>query len=224
MGPRDELPGAFRVSCSRPRWASGDVVVTSDPYDLPPALGAVVEEGRGSLPFALIHGEALVATAVWALGESGVTPVDVGTEWAGVQASGEPFVLHDALCPMTPPGFIAECLARSVASGAVVVGVRAVTDTVKVLEAGRLGGTVDRAGLAMVCSPVVLPAALVAQLDRWPSLHFAELVESLAGRCPVERVDAPAEARRVTSERRRRRASRPDRAGPLARRPRGRSP
>ena len=29
----------------------------------PPALGAVIEEGRGSLPFALIHGEALVACA-----------------------------------------------------------------------------------------------------------------------------------------------------------------
>ena len=174
--------------------------MTSDPYDLPPALGTVVEEGRGSLPFALIHGEALVATAAWALGESGVTPVDVGTNWAGVQASGEPFVLHDSLCPMTPPRFIADCLARSVASGAVVVGVRPVTDTVKVLEEGLLGDTVDRSGLVTVCSPVVLPADVVAALDRTPDLDFAVLVEMLAERFTVERVEAPAEARRVVSD------------------------
>ena len=87
--------------------------MTTDAYDVPPpALGAVIDEGRGSLPFALIHGEALVTAAVWALGESGVTPVDFGTEWAGLQASEEPFVLHDALCPMTPPAFIAECLGQ----------------------------------------------------------------------------------------------------------------
>jgi len=170
-------------------------------YDVPPpALGSVVDEGRGSLPFALIHGEALVTAAVWALGESGVTPVDFSTEWEGLQASEEPFVLHDALCPMTPPGFIAECLARSVATGAVVVGVRAVTDTVKVLEGDRLGDTVDRAGLVTVCSPVVLPAAVVAELDALPSTDFAALVEALEGRFPVERVEAPTEARRVSSE------------------------
>ena len=40
------------------------------------ALGVVVDEGRGSLPFALIHGEALVACAAWAMGEAGVLPLD----------------------------------------------------------------------------------------------------------------------------------------------------
>jgi len=168
--------------------------------DVPPALGTVVEEGRGALPFALIHGEALVATAVWALGESGVTPVDTGTDWAGVQAAGEPFVLHDPLCPMTPPEFIAACVARAVASGAVVVAVREVTDTVKVLAGGRLGDTVDRAGLSVVCSPVVLPAAVVAELAAVPDLDFVALVESLERRFPVERMPAPAQARRVSSE------------------------
>ncbi len=169
-------------------------------YDVPPALGTVVEEGRGSLPFALIHGEALVATAVWALGESGVTPVDSGTEWSGVQAAGEPFVLHDPLCPMTPPEFIAECVTRAVADGVVVVGVREVTDTVKVLEEGRLGETVARAGLTVVCSPVVLPAPVVADLAGLPDLDFAVLVEALERRFTVERVPAPAGARRVASE------------------------
>ena len=33
------------------------------------ALGRVVDEGRGSLPFALVHGEALVTCATWALSE-----------------------------------------------------------------------------------------------------------------------------------------------------------
>jgi 2-C-methyl-D-erythritol 4-phosphate cytidylyltransferase len=47
--------------------------------ELEPALGTVVEEDRGQLPYALIHGEALVAAAAWALGEAGVTPVDTGT-------------------------------------------------------------------------------------------------------------------------------------------------
>jgi 2-C-methyl-D-erythritol 4-phosphate cytidylyltransferase len=174
--------------------------MTTPTDDVPPALGSVIEQDRGSLPFALIHGEALVAAAAWALGESGVTPVDFSTEWAGLKDSGEPFVLHDVLCPMTPPHFIAECVARTVETGAVVVGVRPVTDTVKVRSGDTLGDTVDRYGLVVVCSPVVLPAAVVAELDSLPDLDFAALVEHLEERFPVQRVEAPSEARRVSSE------------------------
>ena len=101
---------------------------------------------------------------------------------------------------MTPPEFIAACVARAVENGTVVVAVRDVTDTVKVLEGDRLGDTVDRAGLAVVCSPVVLPAAVVAELSGPPGPDFAALVEALEARFPVERVPAPAEARRVSSE------------------------
>jgi hypothetical protein len=161
--------------------------MTTPAYDVPPALGAVVDEGRGSLPYALIHGEALVATAAWAMGESGVTLVDIGTEWAGIQEAGEPFVLHDSLCPMAPPGFIGDCVVRAVASGAVVVGVHPAT------------AAADR-GRLEVCSPVVLPAAVVAALDAWPSPDLDALVEALQERFPVERVEAPPEARRVGSE------------------------
>jgi 2-C-methyl-D-erythritol 4-phosphate cytidylyltransferase len=78
--------------------------------------------------------------------------------------------------------------------------VRAVTDTVKVLEGDRLGETVDRAGLVTVCSPIVLPAAVVAELDALPATDFAALVEALETRFPVERVEAPPEARRVSSD------------------------
>ena len=73
------------------------------------ALGRVVDEGRGSLPFALVHGEALVTCATWALAEAGVLPLDARTTMEGVQDAELPLVLHDSLCPMTPPDFIAEC-------------------------------------------------------------------------------------------------------------------
>ena len=164
------------------------------------ALGTVLEQDRGHLPFALIHGEALVAAAAWALGESGVTPVDTGTAWAGLVDAGEPVVLHDALCPMTPPDFIADCVERSVARACVVVGVRPVTDTVKVVADGLVGETLDRGGLVAVASPVVLPAEVVTALDGLPSTDFVELVAALRARFPVELVEAPPSARRVGSE------------------------
>lgn len=164
------------------------------------ALGTVVEAGRGSLPFALIHGEALVVAASWALGEAGVTLVDTGTEWAGLVEAGEPLVLHDALCPMTPSEFLLACLERAVERDTVVVGTRPVTDTVKETAGGYVGATVDRDGLVSVASPIVLPAGVVAQLDGLPSLDFAELVADLRARFPVELADAPPSARRVAGE------------------------
>jgi 2-C-methyl-D-erythritol 4-phosphate cytidylyltransferase len=160
----------------------------------------VVETDRGSLPFALVHGEPLVAAAAWALGEAGVTLVDIGTGWEDLAASDAPFVLHDALCPLTPPGFLAGCLAHAADSSAVTVGVRPVTDTVKQLDEGKVGGTVDRTDLVQVVSPIVLPAAVVAALDGLPTNDFAALVAELAQRFPVETLEAPAEARRVADE------------------------
>lgn len=172
--------------------------------EVPPALGFVAENGRGSLPFTLIHGEALVAAATWSLGESGVTPVDFTTSWEGMVAAEEPLVLHDSLCPMTPPAFIAHCVSTALAREAVVVGVRPVTDTVKKLaiEDGVpvLGATIDRTSLISVASPIVLPPAVVAALDDWPSGDFAEIVGSLARRFPVVSVEAPPVGRRVASE------------------------
>ena len=171
--------------------------------EVPPALGIVADDGRGSLPFALIHGEALVAAASWSLGESGVTPVDFTTSWEGIVAAEEPLVLHDSLCPMTPPAFIAHCVSTALARDAVVVGVRPVTDTVKNLavEDGVpvLGATVDRSTLVSVASPIVLPPAVVATLDAWPSGDFAEIAGALARRFPVVSVEAPSVGRRVAS-------------------------
>lgn len=164
------------------------------------ALGAVVEVDRGSLPFTLIHGEALVACAAWALGDAGVTTVDLGTEWEGIVDSGEPFVLHDALCPMTPATFIEACVARAVETGRVVVGVRPVTDTVKEVQDGAVGATLDREALRSVASPIVLPASVVATVADLPTTDFAALVEWLRASHEVELVEAPPSARRVADE------------------------
>ena len=165
----------------------------------PPALGVVLEAGRGALPFALIHGEALVACAAWALGESGVTPVDASVEWAALRESGEPFVLHDSLCPMTPAGFIAACVEQAVADDVVVAAVRPVTDTVKVVRDGAVGETVDRAGLHALASPVVLPASVVAALAEAPGEDLAALVGRLCAEHEVRWVPAPPAARRVAT-------------------------
>lgn len=150
------------------------------------AWGWVPVEDRGSLPFALVHGESLVATASWALGDAGVELLDQGTPFEQVRRSGRALVLHDPLCPLTPPDFIADAVAEAEEDGVVVVGWRPVTDTVKPLsgdlDGGVLGATVHRSALVEVTSPVVLPAALLAGLDEVPTADFAELVATLVER------------------------------------------
>jgi 2-C-methyl-D-erythritol 4-phosphate cytidylyltransferase len=172
-----------------------------DVLSIEPTLGFVVETDRGSLPFALIHGESLVACAAWALGDAGVDMVDFGTSWQALAESGERIVLHDVLCPMTPATFIAEAVVRSEETDAIVVGVRPVTDTVKESAGGTVGATVDREGLWQIASPVVLPAEAVAALGEGPGTSdFAALVALLAERgLRVETLEAPAQARRVGS-------------------------
>jgi 2-C-methyl-D-erythritol 4-phosphate cytidylyltransferase len=157
----------------------------------------VVETDRGSLPFALIHGEALVACAAWALDEAGVTAVDFTVPWESVAESGEPFVLHDPLCPMTPAGFVARCVQTAVERDTVVVAIRPVTDTVKTVAGGLVGDTLDRSDLVEVTSPIVLPAGVVEQLESAPSGDFAAIAAALAERFPVLTLQAPPEGRRV---------------------------
>src|SRR6476646_7893179 len=110
-------------------------------------LGWVPVEGRGSLPFALVHGESLVAAASWALGEAGVALFDASVTFEQVRESGRTLVLHDPLCPLTPVDFLVEAVALGEATGAVVAGFRPVTDTVKRSDGDRLGETVDRTDL-----------------------------------------------------------------------------
>ena len=96
-----------------------------------PPLGIVPTDGRGSLPYALVHGESLVAAASWSLTTAGVELFDFSVSFETVQQTDLPLVVHDPLCPLTPAGFIEQAVAESERTGAVVVGVRPVTDTVK---------------------------------------------------------------------------------------------
>lgn len=160
-------------------------------------LGVVPLENRGSLPFALVHGESLVAAASWALTTAGVTLFDYGVPLAALQDAGEMLVIHDPLCPLTPVAFIEEAIAESVGTGAVAVGVRPVTDTVKEYDGRQLGATVDRDQLMCVTSPVVLPATVVAALDVLELDDLAAFVEELTQRFPVRYLPAPALGRRI---------------------------
>ncbi|MBS45091.1 MAG: hypothetical protein CMH83_18365 [Nocardioides sp.] len=162
------------------------------------ALGTVLVDDRGSLPFLLVHGEALVAAAAWGLGEAGVTLVDDGVPWERIVELDEPMVLHDSLCPMTPPAFIASCLDQAMATETVVAGVRPVTDTVKTFREPYVGETLDRDQLLLVCSPVVLPPRVVASLDGLPTTDLPTLVAGLREHHLVQTREAPPEAFRVT--------------------------
>lgn len=189
--------------------------MSPEPYDAfdisVPAAGVVVEEGRGALPFHLIHGESLVAAAAWAAGEAGIDLVDLTVDWSVLAERGDALVLLDPLCPMTPPAFLAACADRAAVEDRVVVGVRPVTDTVKVVAAGAggedVGATVDRDRLVSVCSPVALPPAVVEDLlgdgSDLPATDFGALVALLRERYGEDRValaEAPPEARRVASD------------------------
>jgi 2-C-methyl-D-erythritol 4-phosphate cytidylyltransferase len=181
--------------------------------DFPEPLGVVPVDGRGSLPFALVHGESLVAAASWALTTAGAKLFDYGVPIEGVQESGQMLVIHDPLCPLTPASFIAEAIEESVQTGAVVVGVRPVTDTVKEYsstgseqagegsgQAGRLGATADRDELMSITSPVVLPAAVVAALDELAIDDLTDFVDGLTRRYPVRYLPAPPLGRRIVDE------------------------
>lgn len=179
-----------------------------DAYDeAQPALGVVPVEGRGSLPFALVHGESLLAAASWALTTAGAELYDLSVAWEQVREAGRVLVVHDPLCPLVPASFLAEAVEECRRSGAVVVGCRPVTDTVKqvsgVEDDGtlRLGATLDRDALVMVASPVVLPATVVEALAEEPDVRdLPALVTALAARFPVRQLPAPPLGRRVADE------------------------
>jgi 2-C-methyl-D-erythritol 4-phosphate cytidylyltransferase len=179
----------------------GPVSVNDDPDDPGTAMGQVPTTGRGSMPFALIDGEPLVALASYALADAGVELVDFNVELADVRDHGRTLVLHDPLCPRTPIVFLREALALAEREDVVVVGVQPVTDTIKSVTDGVVGATVDREGLWAVTSPVVLPARVVAELDGWPDADdFVALVKRLRERYDVRFLEAPAPGRRVEDE------------------------
>ncbi|MFN8107228.1 MAG: 2-C-methyl-D-erythritol 4-phosphate cytidylyltransferase [Nocardioidaceae bacterium] len=152
--------------------------------------------GRGALPFALIHGESLVAAATWGLEAVEVIPIGHGTTTAALRERGECLVLHDPLCPMTPPEFIAECVQEAIADDLIIVAVRPVTDTIKVMEGEFVGRTLDRDQLLSLASPIVFGPGRLSEL---PDLDldgvlFVDLVATLS---EVNLKPAPALAARV---------------------------
>jgi len=163
-------------------------------------LGWVPVEGRGSLPFALVHGESLVAAASWALGEAGVDLFDASVSFEQVRRSGLGLVLHDPLCPLTPVAFLREAVETADRTTGVVVGFRPVTDTVKHLDGERIGATVDRTQLRAVTSPIVIPAHVLAGLEALDTEDFAALVATLAAVAEVVWLEAPTVGRRVRDE------------------------
>ena len=163
-------------------------------------LGWVPVEGRGSMPFALVHGESLVAAASWALSEAGIDLFDASVSFEQVRRSGRALVLHDPLCPLTPVDFLQAAVERSRQADAVVVGFRPVTDTVKHVDGDRLGATVDRSDLRAVSSPIVVPGGVLAALDRIDTTDFPALVATLARTAELVWLEAPPLGRRVRDE------------------------
>jgi 2-C-methyl-D-erythritol 4-phosphate cytidylyltransferase len=166
-------------------------------------LGIVPTEARGSLPYALVHGESLVAAASWALSTAGVELFDYNVAFAAVLEADLGLVVHDPLCPLTPAWFIEEAVEECERTGAVVVGVRPVTDTVKEYDGTTLGATVDREQLVCVTSPIVLPASVLSvlsALDGFDTDDLAALVGELSTRFPVRHLQAPTLGRRIVGE------------------------
>jgi len=90
--------------------------------------------------------------------------------------------VHDPLCPAVTVDLVVTAVETCLASSAVVAAVLADDPEV-------------------VVSPVVLPAAVVAELDDWPDLDDVPAwVASLRQRWPVTNLPAPASSRRVLSE------------------------
>lgn len=150
----------------------------------------------GSMPFALVHGESLVAAAAWALGEAGVDLYDASVPFSSVRESGLPLVVHDPLCPLAPPGFLAEAVGLSASTGQVVVGFRPVTDTIKRLDGETYAETLDRSALRAIATPVVLPPGVLAGLSSLDT-DVPALVGRIGAVAEIRWLEAPPLARRV---------------------------
>jgi len=192
------------------------------------ATGIVPLEGRGDLPFALLHREPLflhgvrTLLAMERLGGGVVVTVDrhqlvratqalahhrlpvavhEGVAWwerRSRQASSRSVVLLDPLCPLVPASFV-DRLSRSAAAGVAVAAYRPVTDTIKTVVDHQIVDTIDRDQYAIITSPVVLPGACLRQ-GTPPVRDFAQLVAWLRLGGDVELVKGPSMGRRVDDD------------------------
>ena len=167
--------------------------------------------GSGRLGEVLLHGVPLVSHARRGLRDAGVEVLATDSPWNSLVTRGHrtvsgtrngecssTLVVHDPMCPLTPAAFISSLVDAALTSGAVQVGVRPVTDTIKSVAHDIVGRTVDRELLLAIASPVVLAPPVVAALPDWPDTDdFANLVRSLRELFPVQFVEVPAMGRRV---------------------------
>jgi 2-C-methyl-D-erythritol 4-phosphate cytidylyltransferase len=145
------------------------VVVTDD-------LGAV----RAALRDGLRDGESLVA---------------VDDLPATLPSSG-PVLVHDPLCPCTPPDFL-ESMAVFGVRGVTAVAVLPVTDTVKLVDGDTVRTTIDRSAVTILASPLAVSARLVVDaIDAL--LDLPGLVRRIGLRTRMQLVPAPLTSARVT--------------------------
>lgn len=112
---------------------------------------------------------------------------------------GDGYVVVDERCP----GLDAETLRGIVVAagdGRPHVGVRPVTDTVKRLRAGAVTGTVDRAALVQLASPLVVPERYTAAVGGavGGAGSLVDLAARVAALTDVVRIEVPAGARRIS--------------------------
>lgn len=109
--------------------------------------------------------------------------------------------VHDPMCPGLSAVGLRRCIAAA-ESGVAALGARPVTDTVKRVEDGWLGATLDRDALTALASPVVFRgrelAGLEARLQRVGDLaDLPVLVDALATACTLLAVEVPSSGRRI---------------------------
>jgi len=184
-----------------------------------PPLCLVPVLGRGSLASAVLHAGPLYATSVAVARQVGrvvvvqdavqkhvdAVPLD-GATWLCLPDQDRLFrrllrehdvvVVLDPLCPLVSVDVVRRVMAAARPSA---MAVRPVVDTLKATDGPRIVATVDRNHLAVVTSPVVVPATVLAG-----AADLAKLLSdpvSLAGwlreQSTVTQVPVPSATRRV---------------------------
>ena len=155
-----------------------------------------------------VHGQPLTAAALAALADW-CDAVLVGSEACAAStpleqlcAGADRIVVHDPLCPLLTPAALRACVA-ALLPGEAVVGIRPVTDTLKSVTDGLVSSTIERDTVAVLASPVVFAADVVAALSRvLPTAgDLADpvvLVGALSEVCRLRSVTVPSAGRRIS--------------------------
>lgn len=140
------------------------------------------------MPWDGVAGTPWAGRASAVLAELGLPERPLSEMWTGEGG----LVLLDERCPGVDPDVLLAVATAAV--DVVAVGVRPVTDTVKTMQDGYVGPTVDREALVAICAPVVVPAGLVPAVARTVD-DLVSFVASLD--VPVVHAEVPPMARRV---------------------------